>query len=452
MERRHHKVMTNDKENAVMKTSVELLAQYLKIDTTNPPGGEAPAAAFFSSILEKEGIPCKTYEPAPGRVSLRAEIPGTGEKGPVILLNHMDVVPAQKNDWSFDPFGGEIRDGFICGRGALDMKCLGIMQLMAFLELHRSGEKPNRDVIFMAVADEETGGSMGAGWLLEHHREDFEAAVVLNEGGFGVTGLVAESPVCMVSTAEKGICWMRLTRSGPPGHGSVPHGDNALERLCGAVSRVIENSQQLTVTPIIEDYFHALATGWDFLQPWVEDGKPETLLDILQQTGLSAMPQMAAMLKNTISLTVMQAGEKSNVIPAFAEAHLDARILPGQDIEDFVRGLRETLQDDAIQVEVMHSCEASESSRDTDEYRTIREVLLAHDPKAIVAPSLLFATSDSRFFRLHGIPAYGVCPVFVTLDDIKMVHGIDEKISVENMTHGTVIFTDLLQRLCRSNG
>ena len=266
--------------------AVELLSRYLKINTANPPGYEADAAAFFAKIFDAEGIAYKTYEPAPGRVSVRGVLPGTGEKRPIVLLNHIDVVPAQADEWSVDPFGGEIKDGFVYGRGALDMKGHGIMELMALLNLKRQGVKLNRDLIFMAVADEETGGHKGAKYLLDNHPEDFKADLVINEGGMGATDMLPDRPVFLIATAEKGTNWYKLICEGPPGHASAPHGNNALERLVHGLSKLLAEPQPVTITPLIAEHFKVLAAGWSFLKPYLEDGNPDTLAEILKQNGL----------------------------------------------------------------------------------------------------------------------------------------------------------------------
>ncbi|MBW1930465.1 MAG: M20/M25/M40 family metallo-hydrolase [Deltaproteobacteria bacterium] len=431
----------------VTHEAVGLLSDYIKINTSNPPGNEAEAAKFFAEIFDKEGIEYKTYESKPGRVSLRACIKGTGQNKPLILLNHMDVAPAQSEEWSFDPFGGEVKDGFIHGRGALDMKSQGIMELLAFLHISRERITPNRDLIFLAVADEEEGGTWGVKYLLEHHCDDFQAGLVLNEGGFGVIGLIPNSPLMMISTAEKGLCWLKLHVSGPPGHGSMPHGENALEKLIQALNRLTVADQPVTVTPIVAEYFKQLGAAWEFLGPFLKDGQPETLAQIIQGSGLLAMPPISAIVRNTISVTSMNAGAKANVIPTRAEAVLDIRLLPGQDPQKIIEGVKEKLADGNIKIESVSVNRATESPWDTEAFRLIREVLLAHFPQAIVTPSLLFGSSDSRFFRDRGVPTYGVCPILVTMDDARMLHGIDEKISVENLTAGTMVFTDLVRRL-----
>ncbi|MBW1680485.1 MAG: M20/M25/M40 family metallo-hydrolase [Deltaproteobacteria bacterium] len=428
--------------------AVELLSKYLRVDTSNPPGNEDRAVGFFADILDAEGVIYKIYEPRPGRASLRAVLPGTGEAGPLILLNHTDVVPARAEEWSFDPFGGVVEGGYVKGRGALDMKGQGIMELLALLDIKRRGIRPVRDIVFLAVADEEAGSRWGVEYLLEHHPEDFQADLVLNEGGFGLKNLLPEQTVMMVSTAEKGVCWLRLTREGPPGHGSLPHGRNTLEKLVQALSRLLSEDQPVRITPVVERYFKGLGRGWDFLGPFLEEGNPETLARILEENGLMAMPQVSALARNTISLTTLQAGIRTNVIPSRAEAHLDVRLLPGQRIEDVVEDVRRRLGDEQVEVVCETGTESTESPWDGEYFSRIQKVLEAGFPGSVVVPSLMFAASDSRFFRQRGIPSYGVCPVLLDLEDVEMVHGIDEKIAVDELLKGTEVFTAIVEEFC----
>lgn len=429
--------------------AVELLSRYLKIDTTNPPGNEDRGVAFFAEILEKEGVAYKTYQPSPGRGSISAVITGTGEKGAVILLNHIDVVPARADEWSVDPFSGEIKDGFIYGRGALDMKGQGILELLAFLELKRKGLTPCRDLIFLAVADEEAGGINGVQFLLNNHGDEFQADVVINEGGFGLGNVLPDRPLIMIATAEKGVCRVKLTRSGPPGHGSAPHGENALEKLVQGLSRLLQKENPVIVTPLIAAYFKQLASSWEFLKPYLQDGNPQTLVEALTQNGLLDNPHMAAMLKNTISLNLMHAGNKVNVIPSGAEAELDIRLLPGTDPDTVIDAIKEHLADDNIKVEIARVSRASESSMDTEDFAIIKSVHLEHFPNALAVASLLFGASDSRFFREKGIPCYGVCPMIINLEDLGKIHGLDERISEENMVKGTEVYIDMVRKLCK---
>ncbi|MFH2067210.1 MAG: M20/M25/M40 family metallo-hydrolase [Pseudomonadota bacterium] len=427
---------------------VKLLAEYLRIDTTNPPGNEYRAVTFFQDIFAREGIETKTYESVPGRTSIRAILRGSGAQKPLILLNHMDVVPAEKQEWSADPFGGEIIDGFLYGRGALDMKSLGIMELLALLDINKSGIKPCRDVIFLATADEEAGGKHGIQFLLENHPDDFSAEFVINEGGFGISGLLPDRPVFMISTAEKGLCWLKVTCTGPPGHGSVPHGQSALEKLNAAIYRLLAEKTPVTLTPIIKSYFNHLAIGWDFLEPFVQDQKPETLERILEQTGLIQMPQISAMLRNTISLTQIHSGNKANVIPASAEATFDIRLLPGQSLDSYLTLIKDKMGDNDLQFEILAQSESTASPADTDYFDLIAELIRQAYPEALITPSLLFATSDSRLFRKKGITTYGFCPAIIGLEDIPKIHGIDERISTENMINGTRLLTKIVKKMC----
>ncbi|MCX6005172.1 MAG: M20/M25/M40 family metallo-hydrolase [Chloroflexi bacterium] len=428
--------------------AVELLCGYIRLDTTNPPGSEYLAADFFKRIFKEAGIEYKTYEPKPGRVSIRAEIQGSDRKGPVILLHHMDVIAANVKDWSFEPFGGDIIDSHICGRGALDTKNLGIMQLLAFLEIKRTGLKLNRDLIFLATADEESGGDCGVGHLIRDHPDEFKADLVLNEGSYIISGLSQNKLIAMISPGEKGPCWLRLKRKGIPGHGSTPHGENPLEKISQAVNRLLNYELPLTITPIVAEYFKRLAADWDFLKPYEADGKPETLIKIIQENGLLAMPQINAMVRNTISLNVLKSGAKVNVIPSFAEAEVDMRLLPGQSMEEFMTFVRKQLADDQIVIEPISQYAGNTSEIDTESYRLIEEVLQEHYPDAITAPYLMLGTSDSRFFREKGMTAYGFCPAIIPLDDLKSIHGNDEKISVESMLTGTEIYKGVVKRLC----
>ncbi|UCD81543.1 MAG: M20/M25/M40 family metallo-hydrolase, partial [Desulfobacterales bacterium] len=384
--------------------AVELLSRYLQIDTTNPPGNEDKGADFFAEIVKKEGIDYKTYEASPGRRSIRAVIPGNGAKGALILLNHIDVVPARAEEWSVHPFSGQVKDGYIYGRGALDMKSLGILELLAFLEVKRQGLTPCRDIIFLAVADEETGGGEGAQYLLGNYPDEFEAALVLNEGGFGLDTMFSNRPLFMIATAEKGVCQVKLTRSGTPGHGSTPHGNNALEKMVQALNRVLAEEFPIVVTPLIAEYFKQLATEWEFLKPYLEDGKKETLIKALARSGMINIPQMSAMLKNTFSLNRMSAGDKINVIPSSAEAEFDIRLLPGTDPDAVIDEIKRMLADENIKVESVKKAWASESDINTEEFSIIKNVHLEHFPDALAVPSLLFGASDSRFFRSKGIP------------------------------------------------
>ncbi|MEN8246113.1 MAG: M20/M25/M40 family metallo-hydrolase [Thermodesulfobacteriota bacterium] len=432
--------------------SIELLSQYLKIDTTNPPGNEYKGTAFFAEIFEKEGVDYTVYEPegtsVKGRASILACISGSGSDDPLILLNHIDVVPAEKDQWQFDPFGGEVRDGFIHGRGALDMKGQGIMELLAFLSVKRSNRVPKRDLIFLAVADEEVGGVNGVDFLLKNHPEEFSSGLVLNEGGFGVDNLLPDRPVILIAAAEKATNWMQISAEGPPGHGSLPQPDNALERLIRGLNRLQQMDNPVTITETTAEYFKRLADGWDFLEPYQADGREATLIKCLTESGFADIPQVSVTIMNTVSTNVIAAGGSVNVIPSRAEAKLDVRILPGQDPDAFKARVEAQLGDDELTVSHIYRDCALASPFATPEFAAIEAVFASRYPEAIVTPFMVFGSTDSRFFREKGMLSYGVCPVMLTMEDIQMVHGINEKISEKNLILGTEIYTEIVEKLC----
>jgi len=432
----------------MIDAAVDLLCRYIRLDTSNPPGNEHLAAAFFERIFKSEGIKYKTYEYRQGRTSIRAEIKGSGNKKAIIMLHHMDVVAANKDEWSFDPFGGEIIDGYICGRGALDTKSLGIMQLLAMLDIKKRGIKPDCDLVFLATADEESGSDCGAEFLLRDHPVDFKAGLLLNEGSYVNSGILPGRLVAMISPGEKGPCWFRLKRRGIPGHGSTPHNQNPLERMTAAVSRLLVHKNAPVVTPIVAEYFRKMADGLDYLQPYAADGKESTLIKAIEENGLMNTPRIRAMLQNTISLNSLHSGNRVNVIPSYAEAEVDTRLLPGQSISEWVNFVKDQLADNEIEIEFISKGEGNSSDNNTESYRTIEKVLGEHYPGAITAPFLMLGATDSRFFREKGITSYGFCPAVVPMDHMKSVHGIDEKIAVESMVKGTEVYADIIGRLC----
>ena len=428
--------------------AVEILSKYLQIDTSNPPGNEVQAGRFFAEIFDQEKIPYQTYESKPGRVSIKAKLTGSGKKGPIILLNHMDVVYANSKEYTFDPFGGEIIDGYICGRGALDMKSIGVMQLMAILTMRRESVSLNRDLIFLAVADEETGGSLGMKYLMKNYPDDFKAALVLNEGAHGFSNMVPDRTVMLFATGEKGPCWLKLTCKGPSGHGSTPHAQNALVKMTQALARLLSAELPVIITPIVREYFKKLSSEWSFLGPFKKDGSDKTLARLLKKSGLLELPQINAMVRNTISLNIINAGNKINVIPDYAEARLDIRLLPGQDIDEFVAFVKEKLADNDIKIEILLASGGNESDTNNDDFLIIQDTVNEHFKNALILFYLMSGITDSRFFREKGITAYGFCPISIPVEHLNMIHGVDEKISVDNMIKGTEVYIDIVKRLC----
>ncbi len=426
--------------------AVDLVQQYIRVNTINPPGNESRAVEFFARIFEAEGIAYETAESAPGRGNIWARLEG-GDGPAILLLHHSDVVPADEDFWTEDPLGGEINEGLIYGRGALDTKALGIMHLQAFIALHRSGVPLSRDVIFMATADEEAGGLFGAGWLVEHRPELFEdVGFVLNEGGDGVVD--GDRVDFGIEVTQKVPVWLRLVATGTPGHGSMPRAESAVTKLVRALDRLRQYRFEPRILPPVDAYFKGIAPqAGDEWREEFEDMASAILdsefLDRLQLDN----PFLAALTRNACSITRLEASDKINVVPPAATAEIDCRVLPDQDVEAFIDELRQALNEPAIEIETIMAFTPAISSTDTEVYRTLEAVTREWFPGATVLPSVASGFTDSHFFRDLGIQAYGYSPALIPEADASRLHGNDERISVENVRRGVAIMTEILERL-----
>ena len=428
--------------NALADEAVELLSQYIRLDTTNPPGNERVACDWLAAILDREGIEYEQYEPAPGRTSLVATLPGDGPGGSaLVLLHHSDTVPAEQAYWTAGPHAGAVRDGYVWGRGALDMKGMGVLELLVLLLHRRRGLPLRRPLRLIAVADEESGGEQGIEFLNRAHPETLDCAFVINEGGTGSTEIFGvERPVFQIGVAEKGPLWVRLSASGPAGHGSVPLREAAaLDRLVRALARVLDWAQPVEITPPVAAYFEGLHAA--SLLPGAPD---ETLLAALG----AQHPRVASLLANTISLTGVHGGIKHNVIPGEASATVDARLLPGGDPGVFLERLRAVIADDEIRTEIVLTSSTETSSTDTELYRAIETAVRAEVPDAVVVPSVSTGSTDSRVFRRRGILAYGFVPVLLGPDEAGRTHGHDERISIANLRLGLSLLFRTVRLVC----
>ena len=426
---------------AVHEEAIETLSRYIRVDTSNPPGRERAACEFFGEILRREGIDYQLYDAGgDDRVSLRAVLPGNGSARPFMLLNHTDVVPVEREYWSEDPFAGLIKDGFIWGRGALDMKGLGVSELMTFLTLKRLGVPLARDLVFFAVADEEAGGQFGIEWLERHHPETLDAEFVINEGGGGVTELFGvERPVFTVAVTEKGPLWVRLVAEGRPGHASVPHEDNALDRLVRALYKIQTWQRDLTVSPLLSEYFARLNRAG------IYQGEP-TVEALSRAAGDD--PRIRALLMNTISATTAGAGIKHNVIPARAEATLDCRLLPGVRPDDFQRELEGVIDDPKVKVERVFAGWSDANPFETELFGVIEDVVREHVEEGVVVPGVTLGFTDSRVFRNRGIVSYGFSGGLEHPDIGKTVHGHNERISIEGLKLSCQMVYEVTRRMC----
>ncbi|MGH9459207.1 MAG: M20/M25/M40 family metallo-hydrolase [Thermoanaerobaculia bacterium] len=424
----------------------ELFVAYLRIDTSNPPGNETEAARFFQKIFEREGIPSRLVGADPRRQSIYARLESGSDAPALLLLHHLDVVPADPSEWSVPPFEGRRANGYIWGRGALDVKSLGIAQLMGFLELHRARAALARDVVFLGVADEEAGGTAGIQALFRDHPELFEGVgFVLNEGG-GTETIVDRVTWWGIEIDQKVPVWVRLVAKGRPGHGSIPPpGGGAPRKLVAALERVFAIPTPMRLTPTVRAHFASFARAkaeLDIRRAILRD--PEAYFDSPRIEQLPAGAR--ALLQDTISLTVLDAGTSVNSIPASARAELDVRLLPGSDPSPFLDALREAAGED-VGVEVLIAGKpAPPSPVDTPLFRLIAELAKASDPGSIVGPYVSAGTTDSRFLRGRGMVAYGFNPFPVNYYDGARVHGVDERIRVRFFARGVNLMRQIVRR------
>lgn len=426
--------------------AVTRVQEYLRVNTVNPPGNESRGVEYLARLLKAEGIRYETVEPAPGRGSIWARLDG-GPEPALVLLHHIDVVPADPRYWSVDPLAGIVKDGHIYGRGALDTKALGILHLQAFLALHREGKPLRRPVIFMATADEEAGGAYGAGWLVENRPELFSGVgMLLNEGGGG--GEVAGRQVFEIEVTQKVPLWLRLIARDVPGHGSMPRATSSVGRIVRALERLRTHQFEPRLLPAVDAYFRGRATAG--VGPFAEElADPAAALrrsGFLLKLQLED-PFLAALTRNACSITRMTGSDKINVIPPEASAEIDCRLLPDQEIDAFVDEVRMVIGDPDIEIERIMAFSPAISPTDTEVYRAVEATTRRHFPSAAVLPSMQTGFTDSHFFRARGIPSYGYSPFLVPPEDDSGVHGNDERVSVENVRRGTRMMLEILRAL-----
>jgi acetylornithine deacetylase/succinyl-diaminopimelate desuccinylase-like protein len=420
-----------------------LLVDLIRINTSNPTHPERPAAEWVAEQLDEVGIESQIIEAAPGRASTIARVEGSDSSRPPLLIHgHLDVVPADAGEWSVDPFAGEVRDDYVWGRGAVDMKDMDAMVLAVVREWARTGRKPPRDLVLAFVSDEEAGGRQGAHYLVDHHPDLFaDCTEAISEvGGFSVsvdTSLNEQARLYLIQTAEKGIDWLRLKASGAPGHGSMVHRDNAVTRLAQAVSRIGAHEWPVVVTDTVRATVAGLAevTGRD-LDP--ED--VETWLPLLG----GAARMIGATVRNTTNPTMLEGGYKANVIPSRAEATIDARFLPGQ--EDALLATLDELLGEGVERECIVQDIAVETGFDGPLVDAMSAALRAEDPHAYPLPYLMSGGTDAKSFSTLGMRCFGFSPLLLPADlnFMALFHGIDERVPVDALKFGVRVLDRLL--------
>ena len=435
--------------DALSREGQTILSEYLRINTTNPPGNEILAARFLKGILAKEGIEAQildTAELGGTHANLYARLKGNGSKKAIVLLHHMDVVPATPSQWSVDPFSGEVKDGYIWGRGAIDMKGEAVAHLMAMIALKRSGVKLNRDIVFIANADEEFTSTGGIAFVKNH-------ADLLRDVEYLITEATENSVVdgkvkyFAVGVAEKRTFWERLTVKGVPSHGSRPTKNNPVPRLVAALDKIAKYETPLHATPGVQKYFRDIARLYpEPKRTWLSDvtkalENPEAREWILSDVYWNAY------LRNTISLTVLSASNKTNVIPPEATAEIDFRLLPDTDPEKFLAEMKAVVGDTAVHWSpILGPKTPLESPIDTDLFRAIEKAAKERAPDAFVTTPMQTGATDRPTYRKLGIITYAIDP-FLTdqVERQKGVHGNNERLSVANVGFGIKYVYDILR-------
>jgi acetylornithine deacetylase/succinyl-diaminopimelate desuccinylase-like protein len=439
--------------SACAQEALGLLRDLLRVDTTNPPGNERPAAEIIARALAREGIAFELFEKEPSRTNLVARLPGSGRKAPLLLSGHLDVVPAEADAWRHPPFAATEADGHVWGRGAVDMKNMVAMSLMTLLLLKRRRVPLDRDVIFAAVADEEAGSKNGSLFLVERHPRAVEAEFVLTEVG-GHTLHVGPARFYPIQVAEKGLCWFELAAEGPPGHGSMPHAHNAVARLARAISALSRARLPQHNTEVVTAFIRALAARVPFPQSralalLLRPTLSPTVLDWLERRNPEQALPLNAMLRNTASPTMLAGGKKINVIPSTATVAVDGRIIPGRSTESFIDEIRRVVGSD-VRLTILDEHAGTTFETKTELYEAIVAVLARHDPQATPIPYMIPGFTDAFAYRKLGATCYGFAPVKLDaeLKFSQLYHGHDERIPVRGFAWGLRVLYELVRDFC----
>ena len=439
--------------NNVEKESVELFREYLQIDTSNPPGDVSKAIDWFQEVFNTNNIPYETFivEEDPRRMHILAEIKGSNPNlKPLLLLNHIDVVPADYKSWSVDPFSADIIDGVIYARGAIDMKCLGVMQLMSIILLKREGWKPERTIKFLAVADEEILGEYGVQWMIENHWDKLDPEWVWDEGGIGSEDSFPNLSAFAIAVAQKKSFWVDVVVEGNAGHGSRPFNDYPNQILANALHKIVNWKTPIEINPVIDEMFYRIGDAQGGFQGFIMKNINNAFIkNIFGEEVASSSTSTNVMLRNTIALTMIKSGYKTNIIPEKATASLDIRLLPNTEPEKFLSDLKNIVGDSRVNFipkRVPHNNFIS--NWETDFFNVLSEELIKIKPDVLVFPFMTIGGTDSQFFQAKGVNCYGLIPILVKEEDIQTMHGIEERISIENFIFGTKIVYNTVKKTC----
>jgi acetylornithine deacetylase/succinyl-diaminopimelate desuccinylase-like protein len=434
---------------ALSREALVWLAQLIQINTTNPPGNEQAAAKYVAGILEKEGITPELLEVAPGRTAVVARLRSSAISDPsraLLLVAHMDVVGAERARWTVDPFGAVMKDGYIYGRGALDDKSMLAANLATIVALKRTNARLNRDVIFLATDDEEAGGDASIRTLIAKNWDKFAAGFALNEGG-EVVAKNGKVQYVAVQASEKVSVNVAVIAKGPSGHASIPTKDNAVVHLAAAVAKIGAYSAPVHFTAVVRRYFEGLAAiSDDEIAKWMRSLESSDRAEHAQRVIADTNPEWGAMMRDTIAPTMLSAGVRANVIPGEARAMLNIRLLPGDTIDVLLGALTKLVNDPQVRLEVQPNSglAAPNSSLESDFYAVINKVTSQDFGGAPVLPYQSPWATDSSQLRLHNVQAYGLWPFPVTDEDLKRMHGDDERLPVASFNKGIEVLLHIV--------
>ena len=453
-----------DKMAQYADLALDLELQYLKTDTSNPPGNEARAAEWFKQVLDKEGIENKTFAFAPGRENIWACLPRAAKPAnatceqdvqsspqdhrPIILLSHEDVVTSDPSRWRVPPFSAQIVDGAIYARGAQDMKSEGLAQLMVMIMLKRERVPLERDVILMATGDEEVNFE-GSGWMIANQKPLFASAeFLMTEGGENLNEN-GNAKYVGIDVAEKTPFWLTITATGRPGHGSRPIANSAPVELIKALDKIINYQTPLIVTPVVDEFFKGMAQYEPPDRARFYRDIRAGLKDAAFRASLENDPSTNYLLRNTVSLTMLQGSPQTNVIPGVASANLDVRLLPGQDPQQFLADIRKVAATPNVTIEPEQSGfrPANASPMDSALMNAIRKVSARYFPGAPVVPHLTSGVDENQIYRTLGIACYGYSPYTATAAEGATEHGDNERIRVEEVRHGFRVVYDVVTQV-----
>lgn len=437
--------------------AAELLSDYLKIDTTNPPGDVSLAADWVEKALQSEGIETVRLGPSPDKPSVIGTITSadrTNSLKPLVLHHHMDVVAAPPEGWTVDPFGGEIKDGFVWGRGALDMKGLGVMTMMVALAIKRLGLPLRRPLRILATADEEVGGIDGSKWLAEHHLDEAAGEYFLTEGSFGRAR--DDFTYYPIQVGEKGVSAVKVTVRGEPGHASAPPVDNAVVKMGKVIAKIgdyrARPGSKDNAVRFLEAFPKRFFNIGDRELRDLSVEEIEAAVLSLRTAEEARIERVPSTMRSTFTPTMVNASLGQNVVPPKCEAFVDVRSLPGMTGEDILAELAEAIGDETVELELVKHSTGTASSIDTEFFEAIKATILQARPNAIIPPMTSAGGTDSKHMRPRGVTCYGLIPIEVPPAGLRGIHGFDERIKIADLEHGIKILAGVVSRMCLQDG